>query len=102
MGKFFFQAGLWVTRTVGGFFKGVPASQAAGILGTGMTLQGAWDWISGLFSDTANEGSTDNENDLTVFEQLQEALKQAGTAVAVAGFLFVVLVVVVGMKYIKK
>ena len=71
-------------------------------MGTGFTLAGMWDYVTGLFSDTANQGQVNEEEELTLMEQLEKALAQAGTAVQTAGFLFVVLIGVLGWKAFKK
>lgn len=102
MGQFFFKAGLWVSKAFKPFFKNVHPGQAVGILGTGWTLGGIWDSITGLFSDTANQGAVNEDDEMTLMEQLEQALKSAGTAVTTAGFLFVVLVAVLGWKQFKK
>lgn len=100
--NFLFKAGAAAIKLFGRFFKGVPPAQAAGIFGSGLTLGGVWDSISGWFSNTANTGQVNPDDEQGVWGTLTEAWEKAGQAVQVAGFLFVTLVLVLGWKSFKK
>lgn len=100
MGNFIFRAGAYAVKLLGGFFKGVPPGQAAGLIGGGITIGGLWDTVTGWFDDSVNTGT--DQGSQGVMGTIEEAWSKATTAVQVAGFLFVSLVLVLGYKSFKR
>lgn len=85
-----FTLGAFVLKTFGRFFKGVPPSQAVGILGTGATLGGLWNTVTGWFGNSVDQGADTGSGG--VMGTIEEALEKASTAVQIAGALFAILV----------
>lgn len=100
MGRALFTVGAFVLKTFGRFFKGVPTSQAVGILGTGATLGGIWQTVTGWFGNSVDQGADTGSGG--VMGTIEDALAKASTAVQIAGALFAILVGVVIYKYRKK
>mgnify|MGYP007072012637 CR=1 FL=1 len=101
--KVFYRIGTYLAKAAKGLTGGTHPAQVVGLTATTLTLGSVWDTITGWFGGNENQGVTpDEEDEQSLWEKLEELANTGIIATITAGILFVVLLLVLGQKSLKR